>query len=68
VRTDEIPGFAWMEPEAVVGASLEGLRRGELLVIPGTGNKVMGAVLRALPAAVARRAGAMLLRRTSGRQ
>lgn len=64
VRTDEVPGFAWMEPEAVVAASLEGLRRGELVVIPGTGNKVMGAVLRALPAAAARRLGAAILRRS----
>jgi len=67
VRSDEVPGFAWMEPDAVVEASLEGLRRGELIVIPGAGNKVMGALLRALPSAVARRAGAALLRRTLGR-
>lgn len=64
VRTDEIPGFAWMEPAAVVDASLEGLRRGQLIVIPGGGNKVLGTVLRALPAAVARRAGGLLLRRS----
>jgi hypothetical protein len=64
VRTDEVPGFAWMEAEAVVEASLEGLRRGELVVIPGTGNKVMGAVLRALPSAAARRLGAAILRRS----
>ncbi|HTY19765.1 MAG TPA: SDR family oxidoreductase [Myxococcota bacterium] len=62
VPTDRIPGFAWMTPEAVVEASIEALRRGELIVIPGRGNKVMGAVLRALPAAVARRAGALVLR------
>jgi short-subunit dehydrogenase len=64
VATGDIPSFAWMAPEAVVEASLEGLRRGELIVIPGRGNKVMGAVLRALPAVVARRAGGALLRRT----
>jgi short-subunit dehydrogenase len=63
VRTDDVPGFAWMEPDAVVEASLEGLRRGDLIVIPGTGNKVMGAVLRALPSAAARRIGGALLRR-----
>lgn len=63
-RTDDIPGFAWMSPESVVEASLQGLRRGDLLVIPGGGNKVLGAVLRALPSAVARRAGGALLRRT----
>jgi short-subunit dehydrogenase len=64
VNTDELPAFAWMEPDAVVEASLAGLRRGELIVIPGAGNKVMGAVLRALPSSAARRLGAVLLRRS----
>jgi short-subunit dehydrogenase len=64
VRTDGVPAFAWMEPDAVVDASLEGLRRGELIVIPGAGNKVMGAVLRTLPSAAVRRLGATILRRT----
>jgi hypothetical protein len=40
------------------------MRRGELVVIPGAGNKVMGAVLRALPAAAARRLGGAILRRS----
>lgn len=66
VSTERIPDFAWMTPEAVVDASLEALRKGELLVIPGGGNKVMGAVIRALPASLARRASAALLRRTLG--
>jgi short-subunit dehydrogenase len=64
VSTAEVPDFAWMEPAAVVDASIGGLRRGELIVIPGAGNKVLGAVLRALPSAAARRLGAALLRRT----
>jgi short-subunit dehydrogenase len=64
VRTDDLPRFAWMSAEAVVEASVEGLRKGDLIVIPGAGNKVMGAVLRALPAIVARRVGGALLRRT----
>jgi len=63
VSTDEIPGFAWMEPETVVAASLDSLKRGELLCIPGTGNRVLGAVFRALPAAVARRVGGSVLQR-----
>jgi hypothetical protein len=66
VRTETIPGFAWMEPAAVVDASLEGLRRGTLVVVPGSGNKVLGSVIRALPAAVVRRAGGILLRRSLG--
>jgi hypothetical protein len=65
VNVDEIPGFAWMTAEAVVDASLAALAKGELVVIPGGGNKVMGAVIRAMPASLARRVGAALLRRTS---
>jgi short-subunit dehydrogenase len=64
VDTSDVPGFAWMEPQAVVDASLAGLRQGELIVIPGAGYKVMGAVLRALPAAVARRVSGIVLRRS----
>lgn len=64
VPTEGLPDFAWMAPEAVVEISLEALRRGDLVVIPGGGNKVLGAMFRALPSAVARRVGAALLRRT----
>jgi len=63
VRTDDLPGFAWMSAEAVVEISLEALRRGELLVIPGGGNKVLGALFRVMPSSVARRLGGALLRR-----
>ena len=63
VSTDGIPDFAWMTAGAVVDISLAALRSGELVVIPGGGNKVMGAVIRALPASLARRVSASLLRR-----
>jgi short-subunit dehydrogenase len=62
--TGSIPDFAWMTAEAVVDVSLEALRRGDLVVIPGGGNKMMGAVFRAMPASLARRAGAAMLRRS----
>ena len=64
VPTEDIPDFAWMSAEDVVAASLEGLRKGELLVIPGAGNKVMGAMFRVMPTSIARRLGGALLRRT----
>lgn len=64
VPTGDIPEFAWMSADDVVAASLEGLRKSELLVIPGAGNKVMGAMFRVMPTAVARRLGGALLRRT----
>ncbi|RIL05114.1 MAG: short-chain dehydrogenase [Proteobacteria bacterium] len=67
VRTEGIPDFAWMSAEAVVEASLAGLRSGDLLVIPGGGNKVLGALLRSVPSAVARRVGGVVLRRTLGK-
>jgi short-subunit dehydrogenase len=60
----DVPGFAWMTADAVVAASVEGLRKGELIVIPGAGNKVIGALYRAVPAALARRVGGALLRRS----
>ena len=44
-----------MTAEAVVDISLAALRKGELLVIPGVGNRMMGAVFRAMPSS--RRAG-----------
>lgn len=64
VRTDEIPDFAWMSAEAVVEISLAALARGELVVIPGAGNRVMGALFRTMPSALARRIGGAVLRRT----
>jgi short-subunit dehydrogenase len=64
VRTEGVPDFAWMSAEAVVEISLEALRKGELIVIPGGGNRVLGAVFRVMPSAVARRLGGALLRRT----
>jgi len=62
--TGSIPDFAWMTAAAVVDVSLEALRNGDLVVIPGGGNKMMGAMFRAMPASLARRAGAALLRRS----
>jgi short-subunit dehydrogenase len=61
--TETIPDVAWMTAEAVVDVSLEALRRGDLVVIPGRGNKVMGAMFRAMPAMLARRIGAAMLRK-----
>jgi hypothetical protein len=61
---ETIPDFAWMTADAVVDVSLEALRKGDLVVIPGGGNRMMGAVFRALPSSLARRVGAAMLRRT----
>jgi short-subunit dehydrogenase len=52
-----IPGFLWMRPEQVVDASLRGLARGRIIVIPGWKYKAGVAVLRHLPWAIRKRAG-----------
>lgn len=43
------PAAFWMTPEQVVEASLDGLRRGKLFVIPGWRNRWVTAVLSKLP-------------------
>jgi len=44
-----IPGWLWMQPEAVVDASLRGLQRGKLLCIPGAKYRCLVALSRWLP-------------------
>jgi len=63
IDTSAIPEFAWMDPEAVVEASLQGLRRGEVLCVPGAQNKAVAAVTTFLPRAVKRRVAGALARR-----
>ncbi len=67
VPAELVPGFAWMSAEAVVEASLASLARGELVCVPGAGNKLLGWVMRAAPAGLARRIGGALTRRTLAR-
>ncbi len=57
LRLDDAPRRSWT-------SSLDALRKGDLVVIPGGGNKMMGAMFRAMPASLARRAGAAMLRRS----
>jgi hypothetical protein len=61
-----VPGFAWMEVDAVVTASLHALERGELLCIPGSANRVLAAVQRAAPHALTRRLAREVMSRTIG--
>lgn len=57
VDRKNIPRFLWMKPEAIVAASLQGLERGEVIVIPGLIYKIGAAVMSHLPRGVARRIG-----------
>ncbi|MEP6714023.1 MAG: SDR family oxidoreductase [Terriglobia bacterium] len=52
-----IPGFLWMKAEDIVDASLKGLERGKVIVIPGWKYKAAAAVIRHLPWTIRKRAG-----------
>ena len=57
VDRKNIPGFLWMQPEAIVAASLQGLERGEVIVIPGLVYKIGAAVMSRMPHSLKRRIG-----------
>lgn len=55
-----IPAAAWMTAEAVVEASLAALAGGDLICVPGLGNKLLSTVTSAMPRSLTRRlVGAM---------
>ncbi len=55
IDASTVPSFAWLEPEAVVDASLAGLARGEVVCIPGRGYRALAGVSGLLPRAAFRR-------------
>ncbi len=57
VDRKNIPGFLWVQSDAVVEASLRGLERGTVIVIPGLIYKIGAAVMRHLPHGLKRRIG-----------
>lgn len=50
-----LPGFLWMEPAAVVEESLAALEGGDVLCVPGLGNRTLVSLARALPHAASSR-------------
>jgi hypothetical protein len=66
VDTSRIPGFAWMSADSVVQASLAGLERGDVVVIPGGLNKTLYASTTLLPRGIVRRAMSVLGRQLEG--
>ena len=52
-----VPAFLWMKAEDIVDASLRGLDRSRVVVIPGWKYKLAAGVMRHLPYAMRRRAG-----------
>jgi short-subunit dehydrogenase len=57
VDRNNIPLFMWMQADEVVEASLRGLDRGQVIVIPGTIYKLGAALMRHLPHGLKRRMG-----------
>ncbi len=53
----KIPRFLWMQAADVVEASLQGLDRGKVIVVPGWKYKVGAALMKHLPHSLLRRAG-----------
>jgi short-subunit dehydrogenase len=53
--TDDIPGFAWQEADDVVAASLEGLEKGTLVLVPGLANQALATLTSTLPRSWTRR-------------
>lgn len=63
-NTDDIPGFAWQEPDDVVAASLDGLEKGTLVVVPGLANQALSTVTSALPRSLTRRVLGFAMKRS----
>ncbi len=61
VDTSSIPSFAWMEVEPVVDASLRALESGEVVCVPGLGNRLASLGARSFPRGLAARAMATAL-------
>jgi hypothetical protein len=55
VNTSDLPSFAWMSAEAVVDASIAGLGRGDVILVPGFGNRVLATVAGTAPRPLVRR-------------
>lgn len=58
-----IPSFAWMTPQAVVDGSLAALRRGEVVYVPGVGNRLLASAIGAIPRSAMRRISGVAVRR-----
>jgi uncharacterized protein len=55
-----IPAFLWLPAGLVVEESLQGLREGRLIVVPGTLYKLLYALIKGIPFGLASRAAALV--------
>jgi short-subunit dehydrogenase len=62
IDTSGIPSLAWMSAEAVVDSALAGLERGDVLCVPGFGNRLLAATVGALPRGLVRRVSGVAVR------
>ena len=58
-----LPGFAWSDPDAVVGQALVALERNQAVCVPGLVNKLTAATPRFAPRPVVRRVAASIMKR-----
>jgi short-subunit dehydrogenase len=54
IDASAIPEFAWMDADEVVEASLNGLRKGEVVCVPGILNRLLATTVTAIPRPIAR--------------
>ncbi len=66
ISSSSVPDFAWMDASAVVDASIEALRRGDLVCVPGGGNQVLATLTGVLPRSLARRISGAASKRFGG--
>jgi len=63
IDVSDLPGFVWMQPAAVVEASLAALQHGDLICVPGVTNRAVVALTGMFPRSVARHLVARMARR-----
>lgn len=67
IDISNLPAFVWMTPEAVVDASLAALARGEVVCVPGIGNRLAATVTGMMPRGLTRRLSARIGERLRSR-
>ncbi len=66
IDVSAIPSFAWMTPDAVADAALAALRNGEVVCVPGLGNRALMALVSLVPRTLTRRITGTLGKRYRG--
>ncbi len=67
INVEKLPAFVWRSADYVVDASLDGLDRGKLIVIPGWGNRLLASFMQWTPPFLLNRMSIAFGRRMAGR-